>query len=157
MTGTVLLLCNRTKNLVTPWLDAGFQVVTVDTQSADTEQAGRTHVMQDVRTYKPDFRPAFIGAMPPCTHVAVSGSKHFKTKKLPKLIEALTILDACRAICEDDGHEAPFFVENPVSVFASYWRKPDHYFSPEHYTGWHLPDHYSKKTCLWVGGGVSHA
>lgn len=153
MKGRVLLLCNRTRNLVDPWLDAGFEVVTVDLQQADVEQRGRTHVVADVRSWKPDFRPAFIGAMPPCTHVAVSGSKHFKVKKLPKLIEALQILDACRAICEDDRHDAPFFIENPVSVFASYWRKPDHYFHPWHYTGWCSSDHYTKKTCLWTGCG----
>ena len=153
MTGNVLLLCNRTANLARPFIDAGFHVVSVDLQEADAPMEGRTHVLADVRMWKPDFHPVFIGAMPPCTHVAVSGAKHFRVKKLPKLIEALQILDACRTICEDDGHDCPFFIENPVSVFASYWRKPDHYFDPSQFTGWWRGDHYSKKTCLWTGGG----
>lgn len=151
MRPTALFLCNRTRHMGDPWLDAGYNVVTVDLQEADVEQPGRTHIVCDVRRYQPNFRPCFIAAFPPCTHVAVSGSKHFRAKGLDKLIEALETLNACRKICEAAG--CPYMIENPVSVFASYWRDPDHYFHPANYTAFELDDHYTKKTCLWTGGG----
>jgi hypothetical protein len=39
-------------------------------------------------------------------------------------------------------------LENPVGMLSSYWRKPDYTFQP-----WQYGDTYTKKTCLWTGGG----
>lgn len=47
-------------------------------------------------------------------------------------------------------------LENPVSTISSYWRKPDFSFNPCDYAGYldHPEDEaYTKKTCLWTGGG----
>ena len=44
-------------------------------------------------------------------------------------------------------------IENPVSTVSTYWRKPDHKFHPYEYTGCCEEDNYTKKTCLWTGGG----
>ena len=33
-------------------------------------------------------------------------------------------------------------LENPVSTLSTYWRKADHTFSPEHFTGWAREDNY---------------
>lgn len=145
----VLLLCNRTRHMADPWLDAGYMVTTVDLQPADVYQRGRDHVIADVRDYKPDFRPRFAGAFPPCTDVAVSGAKHFKNKGVRALANSLLTLAACIDICNESDAG---FIENPVSVFASYWRKPDYYFHPSDYTGFCLGDNYTKKTCLWAFG-----
>lgn len=159
--GYVLSLCDRTGQMVLPWIEAGYGAVTVDKQAAINWQKGRRHWIGDVRDF--DFEadvfdlndgpPVAIFAFPPCTHVAVSGAKHFRTKGLPKLIEALEILNACRTICEDEDANSPYMIENPVSVFSSYWRKPDHIFNPYDYTAFELGDHYTKKTCLWTGNG----
>lgn len=154
--GYVLSLCDRTGQMVQPWLSAGYQAMTIDLQDCpEDHHPSRHHHVRDVCDpwcKSLNFRDcAAIFAFPPCTHVAVSGSKHFKTKGLPKLIEALEILNACREICEASG--APYMIENPVSVFSSYWRKPDYYFNPYDYTAFELGDHYTKKTCLWTGNG----
>lgn len=56
--------------------------------------------------------------------------------------------------CEASG--APYMIENPVSTISTYWRKPDHTYSPWEYSGYSstpMDDNYTKKTCLWVGGG----
>ncbi|MEK9752548.1 MAG: hypothetical protein VW338_04965, partial [Rhodospirillaceae bacterium] len=42
---------------------------------------------------------------------------------------------------------------NPVGTLSSYWRDPDHTFHPSDFTGFELGDNYSKRTCLWTGGG----
>lgn len=151
--GYVLSLCDRTGHMVQPWIEAGYEAITVDIQAeGGTPHENRIHWKLDVRKLSHSLRKIVaVFAFPPCTHVAVSGSKHFKTKGLDKLIEALEILNACRKICEASG--APYMIENPVSVFSSYWRKPDHYFHPYDFTQFELGDHYTKKTCLWTGNG----
>jgi hypothetical protein len=44
-------------------------------------------------------------------------------------------------------------VENPVSVLATKWRKPDYYFNPYDYSGYCADDNYTKKTGIWCGNG----
>ena len=48
-----------------------------------------------------------------------------------------------------------YFIENPVSTIKTYWREPDHRFDPCDYAGYPggESDLYTKKTCLWTGGG----
>jgi len=48
---------------------------------------------------------------------------------------------------------APWFFENPVSVFSSIFGKPDYLFNPHDYTGYEKDYNYTKRTCLWTGGG----
>jgi hypothetical protein len=66
-------------------------------------------------------------------------------------IDAMRIVEQCRMVGEMSG--APWFLENPVSRIATLCRKPDHIFHPWQYTGYEPDDSYTKKTCLWVGGG----
>lgn len=157
MKGLVVSLCDRTGHMVEPWLDAGYEALTFDLQEFDP-QPGRRHVVADVCSIAPAdiaaMRPAFVAAFPPCTHLAVSGARWFKSKGMASLIEALKIVEACRVICETAG--APYCIENPVSTLATYWRKPDYTFDPCDYAGY-APDPeaeaYTKRTCLWVGSG----
>jgi hypothetical protein len=44
-------------------------------------------------------------------------------------------------------------VENPVSVLSRVFGKADHVFDPCDYTAHEPADNYTKKTCLWSGGG----
>ena len=113
---------------------------------------------------------AFLSAFPVCTDMAVSGAKHFasKAKINPEFQnEAATHAVLCSVLADKIG--CPWYVENPVSVLSTLWRKPDHTFHPYEYGGY-LPlddshpryadyiaprDAYSKKTCLWTGGGFT--
>jgi hypothetical protein len=137
--------------MVKPWLEAGYSAVTVDLQEGEVSHSLHTHVKMDIRECVP--RPPYVAvfAFPPCTHLAVSGSRWMRDKGLDKLIEALQIVNACKRFCEATG--APYMIENPVSTLSTYWREPDHTFHPADFTGFELSDHYTKKTCLWVGGG----
>ena len=92
-------------------------------------------------------------AFPPCTHLAVSGARWFRHKRLGALADALQLVDRCRLIAEMSS--APWMLENPVSTLSTYWRKPDFIFDPCDYGGYLDPpgDTYTKKTCLWTGGG----
>jgi hypothetical protein len=148
----VLSLCDRTGTMVQPWLEAGYRAVTVDLQESGCVEPRRDHYIADVTKWRYPLhygRPAMVFAFPPCTHLAVSGARWFRGKGIGALIEALSIVDACRDICETSG--APWMLENPVSTLATYWRKPDYTFHPHHYTAFELSDNYTKKTCVWAG------
>jgi hypothetical protein len=152
MTPCILSLCDRTGIMVLPWLEAGYRAVTVDLQDEANPHPLRRHIRADVRgrLILPS-EAAIVFAFPPCTNLAVSGARWFRDKGLSGLIEALAIVEACRDTCE--AYSAPYMIENPVSTLSTYWRNPDHTFHPSDYTGFHLGDHYTKKTCLWTGGG----
>lgn len=155
----VLALCNRTSNIVRPWIEAGYLALTVDMQFAPPEP-GRVHLARDVcelsRTDIEAYGPVALAfAFPPCTDLAVSGAKHFKRKGMGALIKALTIVEACRALVE--SLDCPYMIENPVSTLSTYWRDPDFTFDPYQF-GLYADDPeaqgYTKKTCLWTGGGL---
>lgn len=112
---------------------------------------------------------AFMFAFPVCTDLAVSGAAHFKRKaeKDPDFqIKAANYARWCSFLGE--ALECPYVIENPVSVLSTLWRKPDYSFQPFEFGGYIPPneaehptwpayiaprDAYSKKTCLWSGGG----
>lgn len=152
----VLSLCDKSGIMVQPWLDAGFPCTIVDLQhpAGSHTEGNLTTVGADVTKWLPPLDDyAIVFAFPPCTHLAQSGARWFKDKGLTKLIEGLTIVEACRQICE--WVRAPWMLENPVGQLSTYWRKPDAYFDPCDFGGFFDPpvDQYRKKTCLWIGGG----
>lgn len=145
----VLSLCDRTTNMVKPWLDAGYECWCVDTrhEPGETRDGNLVLVGADVLDWIPPRRDYAIAfAFPPCTHLASSGARWFASKGLSALASAVQLVDRCRRICEWTG--APWMLENPVGTLSTYWRKPDHLFDPCDYG-----DPWTKKTCLWTGGG----
>jgi hypothetical protein len=143
--------------MVRPWARAGYTCMIVDLAHPPGEHVGEDGIIRvgaDVREFLPprDFI-SMVFAFPPCTDMATSGAKHFKRKGLKAITESLALVEACRRICEWSG--APWMIENPISTLATYWRTPDFKFDPHHFAGYHdgASDAYTKKTCLWVGGG----
>jgi hypothetical protein len=153
----VLSLFDRTGNMVKPWLDAGYRAIIVDIQHPDGERTNGllTRVGGNVLDYLPPLaRYAAVFAFPPCTDLAVSGAAWFAGKGLGKLSDAIRLFWKAARICEWSG--APYLIENPVSTISTYWRKPDFTFDPCDYALWaDYPEDnaYTKKTCLWTGGG----
>jgi len=82
-----------------------------------------------------------IIAFPPCTHLAVSGTKYFAQKiadgRQQQGIDFFMLFanHPCKMIA----------IENPVGIMSSKWRKPDQIIQPFEYGH---PE--SKKTCLWL-------
>jgi len=148
--GIVLSLCDRTGVMVQPWLAAGHKCWIVDAQHpAGYHRDGLlTRVGGDVRGLRHSFvvTRVITFAFPPCTNLSVSGARWFADKRLEALHDSLGLVIACKAICEASG--APWMLENPVGMLSTYWRKPDYTFQP-----WQYGDTYTKKTCLWTGGG----
>jgi len=80
---------------------------------------------------------------PPCTHLAVSGARHFPAKVADgRQQEALEFV---RALL--NAPIPKIVLENPVSIISSRIRKPDQIIQP-----YMFGDPYMKTTCLWLKG-----
>ena len=155
-TPTILSLCDRTGNMVRPWLDAGCEcwIVDIQHQRGIHRDGNLVRVGADLNQWTPPSkRWGAVFAFPPCTDLAVSGARWFRDKGMARAIGALQLVERCRRIAESSG--ARWMLENPVSTISSWWRKPDYIFDPCDYGGYLTPpgDGYTKKTCLWTGGG----
>lgn len=153
----VLSLCDRTGNMVRPWAEAGYRCIAVDIQNdghLESVGYGSIHYVEaDVREFEPaegEYEAAF--AFPPCTHLAGSGARWWKDKGLSALAEAIELVGACHETIS--SLECPWMLENPVGALSTHWRSPDWTFDPFEFNGYTDEDNaYSKKTCLWAGGG----
>ena len=82
-------------------------------------------------------------AHPPCTHLAVSGARHFKAKQESGVQQEA--LDFVRLLLEADIPKIA--LENPISIISSKIRKPDQIIQP-----WQFGHGETKATCLWLKG-----
>lgn len=151
-----LFLFNKTDSMPKPWADAGYLCYCVDIQHPKGEhrEGNIIRVGADIHRWTPPLRQFSFGfAFPPCTDLAVSGARWFAGKGLYALSEAIALFARSADILEAAG--CPYGIENPVSTISSYWRKPDQSFDPCDYAGYPggEEDTYTKKTCLWTGGG----
>ena len=80
-------------------------------------------------------------AHPPCTHLAVSGSRHFE-RKIADGSQAAA-LDFVRLLM--DAPIDRWCIENPVSVISSAIRPPDQIIQP-----WEYGHGEVKATCFWL-------
>lgn len=142
--------------MVKPWAEAGYTCYCVDTQhpEGETREGNIIKVGADILDWVPPRGEiVFAAFFPPCTDVAVSGARWFKDKGIGALWRSLRLFDVSVKLAEWTG--APYIIENPVCTVSSYWRKPDYTFNPCDYGDYLTPpgDAYTKKTCLWTGGG----
>lgn len=96
------------------------------------------HIQGDVLKHLYDRWDMMI-AFPPCTHLAASGARWWKTKGTQQE-SAIRFVAALRA--------APIIkiaIENPVGILSTAWRKPDQIIQP-----WQFGDEATKTTCLWL-------
>jgi len=184
--GIVISLYDFTGEALKPWADAGYtchafdiqhslsdpEVQTFDGGGSITYNYADLHDHNWLNAIQSEFgdKPVVFGmAFPVCTDMAVSGAAHFKRKaQANPFFQADAVGHATAVARMFNGMAIPYFIENPVSVLATMWRKPDYRFHPYEYGGY-IPDDqiehprwpeyiaprdaYPKKTCLWTGGG----
>ena len=103
----------------------------------ETEIPGN-HLQCDVREILGDGWDMII-AFPPCTHLAVSGARWFKDKK----VEQAEALEFVRLLLNAPIERIA--LENPISIISSHIRKPDQIIQP-----WQYGHGETKATCLWL-------
>lgn len=82
-------------------------------------------------------------AHPPCTHLSVSGARHFEAKR-----EDGRQQEAIDFFLELAHVPIPrIAIENPICIMSSIWREPDQIIQP-----WMFGHGETKATCLWLKG-----
>lgn len=107
----------------------------------DTEIQGN-HIIGDVFDVINEGWDLMI-CHPPCTHLAVSGARHFARKIASG--EQQQALDFVKRLLDADIEK--ICLENPISVISSKIRKPDQIIQP-----WQFGHGETKATCLWLKG-----
>lgn len=93
--GIAIFLCDITGTMGRPWVEAGYDVILVDPQHPEGVTTDRPeypfwgrvtkvgHILNHQATWRilrdaiQSERVAFVGGFPPCTDVAVCGTKNF--------------------------------------------------------------------------------
>jgi len=115
-----------------------------DAMSCDllpTEVPG-PHYQGDVRDVL-DYPWDMMIAHPPCTDLAVSGARHFESKRMDGRQQASVSFFMLLAKADIQK----ICIENPVCIVSSLWRKPDQIIQP-----WQFGHGETKATCLWLKG-----
>lgn len=82
---------------------------------------------------------------PECTHLAVSGARHFEEKRLDgRQHKAVSFF---MRLIRRSKHIPKVAIENPVCIMSSLYRKPDIIIQP-----WWFGHGETKATCLWLKG-----
>ena len=80
-------------------------------------------------------------AHPPCTHLAVSGARHFEQKRADGRQQQG--IDLFMSVI--NANIPMMAVENPIGIMSSLYRKPDQIIQP-----WQYGHGTTKATCLWL-------
>lgn len=135
----VLVACEYSGTVRDAFDAAGFDAMSCDL--LDSEKPGK-HYKGDIFDVLYDGWDLLI-AHPPCTHLAVSGARHFAAKKASGVQdEALEFVAAL--LSAPIKHIA---LENPISIISTRIRKPDQIIQP-----WQYGHGETKATCLWLKG-----
>lgn len=93
--------------------------------------------------HKIEDRWDMIISFPPCTHLCVSGARHFEQKR--KDGRQQQGIDFFMMFANADCQRIA--IENPIGIMSNVWRKPNQIIHP-----WMFGDKFSKSTCLWLKG-----
>lgn len=105
------------------------------------EDGSRFHVQGDLLALLSEAWDLCI-FHPPCTHLAVSGARHFEEKRKDgRQEDALAFVRRLMAV------PWPYALENPVSIISTLIRPPDQVIHP-----WQFGHGETKQTCLWLRG-----
>jgi len=141
----VISLYDYTGEAVKPWAKAGYECHCYDIQHDGTKvdrfpSGGSIHYLNaDLHNYKAHgdlcqsylYKPVAFGmAFPVCTDLAVSGAAHFERKRqIDPDFQKKAAWNAMICSSFFSKLRVPFFIENPVSVLSTLWRKPDYMFN----------------------------
>jgi hypothetical protein len=100
------------------------------------------HIKEDVLKHLNDGWDMMI-AHPPCTHLAVSGARHFEKKRADGRQQ-----EGVDFFLEFTKTNIPkVCIENPMGIMSTIYKKPSQIIHP-----YYFGDEAQKKTCLWLKG-----
>jgi len=133
----VLIACEYSGIVRDAFIARGHEAMSCDL--LPTERPG-PHYQGDVRDVL-NYPWDLMVAHPPCTHLSVSGARHFDAKRMDGRQQSGVsfFLSLAKA---DIPRVA---IENPVCIISSLWRRPDQVIQP-----WQFGHGETKATCLWL-------
>jgi len=137
----ILVACEESQTVTIQLRERGHEAYSCDILPCSGGHP-EWHLKGDVNEYLHHDWEAII-AFPPCTHLAVSGARHFTQKiadgRQQEGIDFFMLFanHPCKKIA----------IENPVGIMSTKWRKPDQIIQPYEYG-----DPFKKSTCLWLKG-----
>ena len=135
----VLIACEEPQAVCVAFRERGHEAYSCDILPCSGGHP-EWHIQDDVLAHLNDGWDMMI-AFPPCTHLAVSGARHFEEKR--KDGRQQQGIDLFMAMIT--ASVPRIAVENPVGIMSSVYRKPDCIIQP-----WQFGDPYQKTTCLWL-------
>lgn len=104
-----------------------------------TEQPSQKHIRDDVRNHLKGWD--LVIAHPPCTHLAVSGARWWKDKRVEQEAAIKFVQDIWWGVNCKTG----IALENPIGILSTAWLPPSQIIHPRQF------GHTDKKsTCLWL-------
>lgn len=136
----VLVACEESQIVTHTLRKKGIKAYSCDIEPSSASKP-KYHLQCDVQSILWHSWDCVL-AFPPCTHLAVSGARHFEAKRKDGRQQAginffmlFTQLD-CK-----------WMIENPIGIMSSHYRKPDQIIQP-----WMFGHGETKATCLWLNG-----
>jgi len=135
----ILVACEESQAVCIEFRNKGHEAYSCDIQECSGNYP-EWHITGDVIEQLDKGWDMMI-AFPPCTHLAVSGARHFeKKKKDGRQQEGIDFfMKMINAPIEKIA------VENPIGIMSKIYRKADQIIHP-----YYFGDPYSKSTCLWL-------
>lgn len=134
----VLVACEESQVVCTAFRNRGHEAYSCDVIDCSGGHP-EWHIKDDVLKHLDDGWDMMI-AHPPCTHLAVSGARHFKNKQDGRQQEAIQFfIELTKAPIEKTC------IENPVCIMSTIWHKPTQIIQP-----YMFGDECQKTTCLWL-------
>lgn len=133
----VLIACEFSGTVRDAFIAKGHDAISCDL--LPTEKPG-PHYQGDVFDII-DYGFDLMIAHPPCTHLSVSGARHFVEKRIDGRQQAA--VSFFKKLAKSDIEMIA--IENPISIISSLWRKPDQIIQP-----WQFGHGETKSTCLWL-------
>lgn len=133
----VLVACEYSGVVRDAFASRGHDAMSCDLLPTESEGP---HYQGDVRDVL-DFPWDLMIAHPPCTHLSVSGARHFKSKQTDGRQQSA--VSFFMALAKADIPKIA--IENPVCIMSSHWRKPCQTIQP-----WQYGHGETKATCLWL-------
>ena len=137
----VLIACEYSGVVRDAFLRGGHEAMSCDILETESHGPHYKGNLFDVIDYPWDL----MIAHPPCTHLSVSGSRHFAEKKMDGRQQAAASF--FMRIVRRSAHIPKIAIENPVCIMSSLYRKPDQIIQP-----WQYGHGETKATCLWLKG-----
>ena len=137
----VLVACEESQSVTIELRKLGHEAYSCDIEPCSGGHP-EWHLQQDVIPLLKEKWDMII-AFPPCTHLAVSGARHFEQKiKDGRQQEGIDFfMQFVNADCPRIA------IENPIGIMSTKYRKPDQIIQP-----WMFGDKFTKSTCLWLKG-----